>query len=216
MRRCENRSGFDPQNWDLIPVVCPNNLYPREGVMRFFTFILALSALLTCSAVGQMSQGDANGDGTIDISDPVYLISYIFSGGDKPAAVWLPRMAFAKADTIELTLPPQQWTPLLYASIHVPVAGLILVEGTMGIYANGGSPYLQIGLDSIPTAAGFTEYNGTNGGNILSTIPISHTFACDSGTVSVYLNVKNGYGANGLFRFDSPRLNVLFVPNGSK
>jgi hypothetical protein len=29
--------------------------------------------------------GDASGDGTVDISDAVYLISYIFSGGSAPA-----------------------------------------------------------------------------------------------------------------------------------
>jgi hypothetical protein len=29
--------------------------------------------------------GDANGDGTVDISDVVYLIAYIFSGGSPPS-----------------------------------------------------------------------------------------------------------------------------------
>lgn len=28
--------------------------------------------------------GDANGDGGIDISDPIFLIAYIFSGGPAP------------------------------------------------------------------------------------------------------------------------------------
>jgi hypothetical protein len=182
--------------------------------MRFFIFILAMSALLTCSAVGQISQGDANGDGTINISDPVYLISYIFSGGSKPADIWLPRMAFAKADTIELLLAPQQWTSILHASIHAPVSGILFVSGTLEVYTLDGH-YLQVGLDSIPTAAGFVEYNGLAGGN-RGTVPFVHTFACDSGTVAVYLNVNNPYGESNSFRFDWPRLNLLFVPKMDK
>lgn len=30
--------------------------------------------------------GDANGDGTVNISDAVYLIAYIFAGGQPPCA----------------------------------------------------------------------------------------------------------------------------------
>jgi hypothetical protein len=43
------------------------------------------SALFTlCGGSCQWLVGDANGDGGIDISDAVYLISYIFSGGPAP------------------------------------------------------------------------------------------------------------------------------------
>jgi hypothetical protein len=43
------------------------------------------SALFTlCAAPCQWRVGDANGDGSVDISDVVYLISYIFSGGAAP------------------------------------------------------------------------------------------------------------------------------------
>lgn len=43
------------------------------------------SALFTlCGGACQWAVGDANGDGSVDISDVVYLIAYIFSGGRAP------------------------------------------------------------------------------------------------------------------------------------
>ena len=42
-------------------------------------------AALHVSFAAPYVHGDANHDGTIDISDVVYLISYIFSGGPEPS-----------------------------------------------------------------------------------------------------------------------------------
>jgi hypothetical protein len=38
---------------------------------------------------GTMLRGDANGDGTIDIADVVYLINYLFTGGPAPDPLWV-------------------------------------------------------------------------------------------------------------------------------
>ncbi|MFA6354532.1 MAG: S8 family serine peptidase, partial [Candidatus Paceibacterota bacterium] len=55
-----------------------NNLWPQfqQNAQRTGTY-----ALTHCD--GRIA-GDANGDGSVDISDAVYLISYIFSGGPAP------------------------------------------------------------------------------------------------------------------------------------
>jgi hypothetical protein len=188
--------------------------------MRFFIFILALSALLTCSAAGQISQGDANGDGTIDISDPVYLINYIFSGGDKPAEILLPRIAFEKADTVWKFLDDNQsWFPLLSASITVPDSGLIQITSTVEACAYGamyGLPdqtaYCQMGLDTIPTAGSMVNYYSTGGGaSYFAVISMNHTFACNGGEHTIYLTVHNPAGPSE-FRFVNPRLTLVYFP----
>jgi hypothetical protein len=58
--------------WRAIPV--GNLLY----VTNEYSFIILQTEITTC--------GDPNGDGDTDISDPVYLISYIFAGGPPPVA----------------------------------------------------------------------------------------------------------------------------------
>ncbi len=46
--------------------------------------IVALVGLTATMAAGAGICGDSNADGTVDISDAVYLIAYIFSGGQAP------------------------------------------------------------------------------------------------------------------------------------
>ena len=56
----------------------------KQNLEYFFTFLTGLGA------VGARDQQfvcrDASGDGTVDISDAVYLIPYIFAGGSAPCA----------------------------------------------------------------------------------------------------------------------------------
>jgi pimeloyl-ACP methyl ester carboxylesterase len=55
--------------------VAVSGMAPSGQINRFMQFY-ALSEALVC--------GDANGDAAVDISDVVYLIAYIFSGGSAP------------------------------------------------------------------------------------------------------------------------------------
>jgi hypothetical protein len=54
------------------------------GMSYTFTNVTANHTISATFAKPPYVYGDANGDGTIDISDVVYLISYIFSGGAAP------------------------------------------------------------------------------------------------------------------------------------
>ena len=54
----------------------------------------ALSGLLVTTMVlgggyqaTNFQNGDVNGDGTIDIADPVYLLAYLFDGGPEPVTI---------------------------------------------------------------------------------------------------------------------------------
>jgi hypothetical protein len=52
--------------------------------MKRFTFALALSCLCTSLAFAAFKRGDANVDGTVDISDPVRTLNYLFIGAPNP------------------------------------------------------------------------------------------------------------------------------------
>jgi formylglycine-generating enzyme required for sulfatase activity len=66
--------------------------------MKRHRTLIATAAMLTFVLIWQsggragrglgpvsLSSGDANGDGRFDISDPVHMLNYLFSGGDPPA-----------------------------------------------------------------------------------------------------------------------------------
>ncbi len=68
------------------PMVFDSLAGPEENPMRTTPLngTLWLDATVGVTLVA-VSRGDANGDGTVDISDVVYLIAYIFSGGSAPS-----------------------------------------------------------------------------------------------------------------------------------
>ncbi|MCK5125019.1 MAG: dockerin type I repeat-containing protein [candidate division Zixibacteria bacterium] len=77
-----------------------------------FAILILLCLCINASCPATTTCGDANGDGTINLGDPIYLINYIFRGGQAPDplgkcdvnydgnvnigdAVWLVRYVFA-------------------------------------------------------------------------------------------------------------------------
>lgn len=66
-----------------------------QQIMRFVitpaktgTFLLLALVLDITSATAQTTlRGDANSDAKVDISDPVYVLTHLFSGGEKPRCV---------------------------------------------------------------------------------------------------------------------------------
>ena len=55
-------------------------------VVPMFLVALLLSSAIAGPAAPS-GNGDVNGDGGIDIGDPVYLLSYLFSQGPAPVAI---------------------------------------------------------------------------------------------------------------------------------
>jgi hypothetical protein len=49
--------------------------------------VVALAGLALAVRAGEFSRGDANGDGGVDISDPVAVLRYLFAGGQPPACL---------------------------------------------------------------------------------------------------------------------------------
>jgi uncharacterized protein (TIGR02145 family) len=56
----------------------------RISSLLTLAVVVAFIALISGSATGSDVCSDANGDGTVNISDAVYLITYIFAGGMEP------------------------------------------------------------------------------------------------------------------------------------
>ena len=58
--------------------------------MRNHGWVIALALLLgLCGAPGQLEgqqfkRGDGNGDSVVDIADPIYVLSFLFTGGPPP------------------------------------------------------------------------------------------------------------------------------------
>ncbi|MCX6832720.1 MAG: dockerin type I repeat-containing protein [candidate division Zixibacteria bacterium] len=57
---------------------------PKNFNLLAVAIVVAIVGLTATTAAGSYLCGDANADGTTDISDVVYLIAYIFSGGSAP------------------------------------------------------------------------------------------------------------------------------------
>lgn len=68
----------------------------QNGVWRMCTRIVGLAAVWVCVLFGSdaraiisddniiFARGDANHDGVVDTSDPIYISNYIYSGGPEP------------------------------------------------------------------------------------------------------------------------------------
>ncbi|MEO2184478.1 MAG: hypothetical protein ABGY43_19490 [bacterium] len=55
-------------------------------LLNAMTTLLFVQNAVPASAGPQCVDGDVNGDAAVDITDPIYLLSYIFGGGPEPVA----------------------------------------------------------------------------------------------------------------------------------
>ena len=76
-------------------------MFMKKEILALICLLFALnfvSAIQPCH--DWVIRGDANGDGVIDLSDPVYILRFLFSGGTEPC---LEAADFDKNGQIELT-----------------------------------------------------------------------------------------------------------------
>jgi hypothetical protein len=71
---------FENMNQPILPPIigAPNPQLPVYTMLEWVVMLCPKKTACDCTP------GDANGDGTIDISDAVYAIAYIFTGGPAP------------------------------------------------------------------------------------------------------------------------------------
>lgn len=109
-----------------------------------FLAVYTLGLSLSTQAEGNLTatkNGDTNGDGGVDISDAVYLLSYLFSGGAEIASIECPATSakssilatgqttcFGSQGEIDCSLPKAQGQDAFYG-LGCPVEGRFLDNG---------------------------------------------------------------------------------------
>jgi hypothetical protein len=73
-------------------------------LLNAITTLLFIQNAIPASAGGDCVSGDINGDATVDITDPVHLLSYIFEGGPEPVACAQTPTEVIVANTVDMNL----------------------------------------------------------------------------------------------------------------
>jgi hypothetical protein len=73
-------------------------------LLNAITTLLFIQNAIPASAGGDCVSGDINGDATVDITDPVHLLSYIFEGGPEPVACAQTPTEVIVANTVDMNV----------------------------------------------------------------------------------------------------------------
>jgi hypothetical protein len=119
-------------------------------LLNAVTTLLFVQNAVPASAGPQCVNGDINGDATVDITDPIHLLSYIFEGGPEPIACaqaptsaeleYVLQKFFPKFEnfvtiealnqqTVEFVVPPNQL--LVITTIYAQSTPRLLVDGAV-------------------------------------------------------------------------------------
>jgi hypothetical protein len=141
--------------------------------------------------------GDMNGDGAVDISDPIYLLAYLFNGGGAPVAC-----------AQEGGLTPEEKEILGHFSIvSLPTAAgsepaktlrltgvnLQIVNGLEGTQTTNGSGNLIVGYEETrPAGAGVDDNVNFRTGSHNIVVGMKHNYTSYGGLVAGLENTVNG------------------------